>query len=99
MSLSLFVRMRDLMFLDATLQTYFGPTSDTLKFRVFDRQMPQGQISQGTCATIQTVSQVTRTQHGPTDAQCADRRPRADQRHRQESDRGPAMLLKPFAIS
>lgn len=65
MSLSLFVRMRDLMFLDATLQTYFGPTSDTLKFRVFDRQMPQGQISQGTCATIQTVSQLTRTQHGP----------------------------------
>ncbi len=64
MGLSLFVRMRDLMFLDATLQTYFGPTSDTKKFRVFDRQLPQGQISQGTCATIQTVSQITTNLHG-----------------------------------
>lgn len=64
MSLSLFVKMRDLMFLDATLQTYFGPTSDTLKFRVFDRQLPPGQIARGTCCTIQTVSQITTALHG-----------------------------------
>lgn len=64
MSLPLFVRMRDLMFLDATLQTYFGPTADTLKFRVFDRQLPQGQIQRGTCCTIQTVSQISTNLHG-----------------------------------
>ena len=65
MSLSLFVRMRDLMFLDATLQTWFGPTSDVNKFRVFDRQLPPGQIKPGkACATIQTVSQITTNLHG-----------------------------------
>ena len=61
--LSLFIRMRDLMFLDATLQTYFGPTSDTRKFRVFDRQLPQGQLALGTCATAQTISQITGNLH------------------------------------
>jgi hypothetical protein len=55
--------MVGLMFLDPTLQTYFGPTSDTLKFRVFDRQLPQGQISLGTCATAQTISQITTNLH------------------------------------
>lgn len=65
MPINLFIRMRDLMFLDATMQSYFGPTSDTKKFRVFDRQLPQGQISIGTCATIQTVSQITTNFHGP----------------------------------
>ncbi len=63
MGLSLFVRMRDLMFLDPILQSYFGPTMDTLKFRVFDRQLPQGQITLGTCAIIQTVSQITTNFH------------------------------------
>ncbi len=63
MSLSLFVRMRDLAFQSTELQAFFGPTSDTNKFRFFDRQLPQGQIARGTCAVVQTVSQITTNLH------------------------------------
>ena len=70
MSLSLFVRMRDLAFQDATLNTIFGPTFDANKFRWFNQQLPQGQVgtlpSGKTCAYIITVSQVTTNLHGAT---------------------------------
>lgn len=62
--MDLFTRMRDLAFLDPTLNAIFGPTFDVNKFRWFDRQLPQGQISNGTCAIVQTVSQVTTNFHG-----------------------------------
>lgn len=62
--MSLFVRMRDLAFQDTTLNAIFGPTFDVNKFRWFDRQLPQGQIANGTCAVVQTVSQVTTNLHG-----------------------------------
>jgi hypothetical protein len=61
--MNLFTRMRDLAFQDATLNAIFGPTFDVNKFRVFDRQLPQGQIANGTCAVVQTVSQVTTNLH------------------------------------
>ena len=61
--MDLFTRLRDLAFLDPTLNAIFGPTFDVNKFRWFDRQLPQGQIANGTCAVVQTVSQITTNLH------------------------------------
>jgi hypothetical protein len=50
------VAMRTLAAVSTSLQTYFGEPSGI--FRWFDRQLPPGYISRGTCARVRRVSTV-----------------------------------------
>jgi hypothetical protein len=57
-------KMRTLAMQDATLQGYLLGGNGT--FRFFDTQLPQGYIYQGTCVTVQQISDVLMyAQSGP----------------------------------